>query len=76
MRVGSQRHAVDVEPEELLLIGTDSGGNSSLDDRGLKISCRIQRLCVAPNEKLVVNVRRAEGVEGETGIASKIGAFG
>jgi hypothetical protein len=64
-----------VELKELFLFGSDSGGNGGRDDGGPQIGRGLYRLCTPPNEELVVNVRRAEGVKSETGIASKIGAL-
>ena len=76
VRVGGHQDAVDVELKELFLIGADDGGNSGRDDGGLEIGRGLRRLCTAPNEELIVDVRRAKGVKSETGIASKISAFG
>jgi hypothetical protein len=65
-----------VELKELLLAGAHGGGKGGSNDRRLEIRHRLCRFRAAPNEELVVNVRRREGVQSETRIAPKIGTFG
>jgi hypothetical protein len=64
-----------MEMKELLLIGADRRRNGGRDDCSFQISRRLRRLGMAPNEELVVNIRRREGVERKTGVAPKIRSF-
>jgi hypothetical protein len=65
-----------VELKELFLGGADCRRNGRQDYRRLEIMRRFRGLCAAPNQELVVNICRAEGMESEPRITPKIGAFG
>ena len=75
MCVDGHQHSVDVELKELFLGGADSCGNGSRNDRTLQSSRWLRGFCATPNEELVINIRRTNGMKSETGIAPKVSSF-
>ena len=61
-----------MELKELLLIGTNGGWYGRRDDRCLQVCGRLDGFCSAVDKKLVVNVLRGEGMQGEARIAPNI----
>jgi hypothetical protein len=68
--VGRNQYTVNMELEELLLVGPNCGGRGRRDNRGLQVLGRLNGLGSTSHEELVIDILGRERMEGEARIAA------